>query len=253
VRLEERRTLVIGLVAGVVGTVLLLPSLYFLGLWLVPERPQPAPTGTAPPLIRKALWARAEGGPTTELQPVTAVGLIRMRICRALAARHDSPDARGKARTQCLHQMPGIQLADRLTGVHVEDLGVQGGFREGLGQVANAAWVTRHWTADTLMDTVAVRDRYGFGWRGIDAASAGYFGRPSRELTAGQAAFLAVMIGNERLDPWCSPLEATTMRNRILERMRADGAIDEAALREASAAPLELAPPPEGRPPCKTS
>lgn len=252
-RLEERRTLIVVLVAGSVGAVLLLPSLYFLGLWLVPERPQPAPTGSTPPLVRKALWARADGGPTTELQPVTAVGLVRMRICRVLAARHDSPDARGKARSECLHHMPGIQLADRLTGVHVEDLGVQGGLREGLGQVANAAWVTRHWNANTLMDTLAVRDRYGFGWRGIDAASAGYFGRPSAELTADQAAFLAVMIGEERLDPWCSPMEATTMRNRILERMHANGALTAAELRAAFDRPLGLAPPPEGRPPCKTS
>ena len=68
-RLEERWTLksvgVVGAI-GVIGAVLFFPSLYLFGLWLAPPRPVPE-ARPAPALLREALWARANGGPATEL------------------------------------------------------------------------------------------------------------------------------------------------------------------------------------------
>ena len=83
-RLEERRTIVIVLIAGVIGAMLFLPAIYFLGLWLAPPRPVPEASG-APPLMLEALWARADGGRATELRPINTVNFVKQRACRALA------------------------------------------------------------------------------------------------------------------------------------------------------------------------
>ena len=119
-RLEERRTIVVVLIAGVVGAVLCLPGVYFLGLWLAPPRPVPE-AATAPPLVLDALWARADGGRAATLRPVNPINIIQHRICRALAARQNEPHVRASRRAECLEQMPAIQAIDYLSGVHLRD------------------------------------------------------------------------------------------------------------------------------------
>ncbi len=100
------------LVAGVIGAVLFMPAVYFFGLWLAPPRPVPEAT-PAPALLREALWARADGGPATELRPINPINFVQHRVCRALAARQDDPKVRGERRAECLKQLPAIQ-GDRL-------------------------------------------------------------------------------------------------------------------------------------------
>jgi hypothetical protein len=213
VRAEERRTLVALLIAGIVGFVLSLPAIYLFGLWLAPPRPV-AEAAAAPGLLREALWARAEGGRATELT--------------------------------------AIQGVDYLSGLHIREHSVAPGFREGITQFATAVWLTRSWTKDSLLDTMAARGEFGYGWRGVEAAARGYFGRSAAQLTLPQTALIASRIGDSRTDPWCEPEVAIAMRNRILASMRDNGAIPESDFREASTASLELAPPLEGRPPCRS-
>ena len=194
-RLEERRTLLVLLVAGTVGTVLFFPAIYFFALWLAPPRPIAEATA-APSLLREALWARADGGRATELKPVNPINFIHHRVCRALAARHDVAATRAERRAECLKQLPAIQGVDYLSGLHIREHNVAPGFREGITQFATSR------------------------------------------------------IGDSRTDPWCGPDVAVAMRNRILASMRNNGAIPERDVQEAFTASLELAPPPEGRPPC---
>jgi membrane peptidoglycan carboxypeptidase len=59
------------------------------------------------------------------------------------------------------------------------------------------------------------------------------------------------LMGNRQFDPWCQPNGAKTIRDEILQRMRANGVITQAELNAASAAPVALASRPEGRPPCR--
>jgi membrane peptidoglycan carboxypeptidase len=84
----------------------------------------------------------------------------------------------------------------------------------------------------------------------MEAAARGFFGRSAIDLTLAQSAFLASRVGDTRTDPWCEPAVATAMRNRVLDRMRINGAISEIDFETASVAELGLGPPPEGRPPC---
>ena len=250
-RLEERRTLIVVVIAGVAGAVLILPSLYVLGLWLAPPRPVPA-TAHVPALLGDAIWARAEGGRATELQPVNPISFVRMRVCRAMAAQTEDLALRGARRAECMKLLPAIQAVDYLSGVHLRDSNAaSGGFREGLSQVATAAWMTRSWTKAELLDTIAERGDFGFGWRGAEAAARGYFGREVPALSLPEAALLAASIGDPNDDPWCDPAEALGRRRRILERMRDSDAIDRAAFETADRSGLGLvADPPPGRKPC---
>ncbi len=232
------------LVAGVIGAVLFMPSVYFLGLWLAPPRPVPE-ARPAPALLREAIWARADGGPATELRPVNPINFVQHRVCRALAARQDDPKLRVERRTECLKQLPAIPAVDYLSDLHMRDHQLEArSFRMGISQFATAVWLTRSWTKESLLDTLAARGEFGQGWRGVDAAARGYFGREAARLTLPQAAMIASRAGDPGTDPWCETEAATGMRNRILDRMRENGVIDEAAWHAARSAPFELAAAP---------
>ena len=249
-RLEERRTIVLIAIAAVIGAILFLPGIYFLGLWLAPPRPVPEASG-APPLLLEALWARADGGRATELRPVNPVNFVQHRVCRAIAIRYDDPKVRGERRAECLKTMPAVQGVDYLSTVHMQDHNVEPrSFRMAIGQFATAVWLTRSWTKVEFLNTLAARGEFGYGWRGVDAAARGYFARAAGDLTVSQAALIGSRVGDPATDPWCEPDAAVEMRNRILTRMRDNGAISEMDFQAASRSALSLASPPEGRLPC---
>lgn len=245
-RREERRTLqLVGLggAIGVVGAVLFFPSLYVFGLWLAPPRPVPDPT-PAPALLREALWARANGGPSTELRPVNPIAIVQHVACREFAENDDDPQERAERLADCRKHLPAIQGVEYLAGVHMRDHRVEPSFSTAIGRVATAVWMTRSWTREEFLDTLATRGEFGAGWRGVEAASRGYFDRAAADLTLPQAALLAAFVGDRSTDPWCDPEAATSMRDRILERLRENGVIDEAALAAARSTRFELAAPP---------
>ena len=243
-RLEERRTIVIVLIAGVIGAVLFLPAIYFLGLWLAPPRPVPEASG-APPLMLEALWARADGGRATELRPVNPVNFVQHRVCRALAVRYDDPKVRSERRADCLKSMPAVQGVDYLSTVHMQDNDVEPrSFRMAIGQFATAVWLTRSWSKEEFLNTLAARGEFGFGWRGVHAAARGYFDKPVDQLAPQETALIASFAGDSRTDPWCEPDAATTIRNRLLERIRNNGALNDTQFQDATTRSLGLASAP---------
>lgn len=250
-RPSERRVLIGLFIAGVAGTIVILPAIYFLGLWLAPPRPIRAAT-RVPPQLADALWARADGGRATELKPINPISFVRMRVCRTMAAQTDDPALRGARRAECMKLLPAIQAADYLSGVHLRDANAAtGGFREGISQIATAAWLTRSWTRAELLDTLAERGEFGFAWRGIETAAHGYFGRDAASLSLPEAALIAAFIGEQHVDPWCDPDAAIGMRRRVLERMRENGAIDQLAFEIGVQSELGLTEPPSHHKACK--
>jgi hypothetical protein len=250
VRGEERQTLKV--VLGVVAIGASIPIAFFTLLLILGNNvapPLPAPPGiSVPPLIGDALWARAEGGRAGALRPIGPVTAVQMAAC-VLTAPGDNDNQRISA---CRHVLPALPAAEYLSGVILRDHGVnRNSFRGGAGAMVTTLRVTRSWTKDDLLKTLASRADFGYGWRGIDAAAAGFFARPPHALTLPQAAFVASRVGDIRTDPWCEPEVAAEMRNRVLTRMRDNGAIADTDFQAASVAPLDLAPPPEGRPPCR--
>ena len=251
-RLEERRTLKLVLGGGIV--VALLPVLYLSGVFVVglSVAPGPEPDATpALPLIQQALWARAEGGRATALQAITPVNLVGHVVCIELAAQADEATVRAERRADCSRWLPAIRGLEYLSTLHVQQHGVpRASFRGGAGSFATTLRMAQSWTRDDVVNTLAARADFGNGWRGIDAAAAGYFRKEVQALTLGEIAFLATRVANTGTDPWCEPDTALAQRNLVLRQMRDNGAISESDVEAASAGPLVLASPPSDHAAC---
>ena len=254
-RLEERRLLKLAVVGG--GAIALIPVLYltFLLVWGSSLTPRPTPSATtAPTLIQHALWARAGGGRATELRGVNPINLAGLMVCSNLAGAGDNAqrlDAESLA--ECAKWLPALQGLEYLSNLHGEEQQVRrASFRGGASSMATMLRLSHSWTREEFLNTLAARADFGYGWKGAEAASQGFFGRPAAALTLPQSAFIASRVGDTRTDPWCEPEAATTMRDRVLDRMRSNGAITDEDFERASSLPLDLGPPPEGRPPCRS-
>jgi Transglycosylase len=246
-RIEPRRALLGLFIAGVAGAILLLPAIYVFGLSVAPALPVAAAT-PAPQLIEDALWARAGGGRAQHLRPIGPVALTHMMACIAFAPG----DNDNERMPHCRHVMPALPGLEYLSKIHIQDHGlVRNSFIGGHAALATTVWMSRSWSRDEFVNTLAARGDFGFGWRGMTTAARRYFDRDLESLTLPQAALLASRLGDSRPDPWCEPDAAAQMRNGVLGRMLESGAIEEEDFQAASVARLDLAAPPEGRPPCR--
>jgi hypothetical protein len=234
----------------VIGAVLFPFAVYYVGLAVAPPTPVPA-QAQVPPLIADALWARADGGSAATLTPITPVTMAQLAACVAFEDFKDTTPGDAQRITACQSYMPALQGVEYLSRMHMRDASLQPSFREGLGRMSTTIWLTHSWTKTDFLNTLAARGELGSGFRGVDAAAHGYFGRAAAALTLPQAALIGAFMGDRRVDPWCDPESAAAMRNRVLERMRDNGAIEEPDYQAAVVAPLDLAPPPEGRPRCR--
>ena len=254
-RREERKFIKWGLIAG--GIAGLIPVLYltFLFVWgMQVAGPRPvAETRPAPPLVQAALWARANGGTATELRSINPVSMVQHVMCLELNRPDtNSPEARDRHAVECAKYLPALGGIEHLAALHLEGQNVKrASFRGGAGAMATTFWMTRSWTREDFVNTLAAWADFGNGWRGVDAAAQGYYGRAAGDLTLPQAALVASRISNLEVDPWCHPVGSTARRDSVLRKMRAGEAIDEAAVQAALQQPLDLAPPPAGRPPCQ--
>jgi hypothetical protein len=249
VTFDPRRAFFGLVIAGVAGAILFPPAIYLVGLAVAPPRPVPAETNV-PTLIAEAIWARANGGRATALTPITPVSMARFVACVAIEDFKDTTPGDAQRVAACRGYMPALQGVEYLSGLHMRDANLDLSFREGLGRFSTTVWLTHSWTKADLLKTLASRADFGHGWRGVDAAARGYFGRDATELSVAQAALLAAFIGEHWQDPWCGPVGSARLRHRILERMRDNLVIDEATFNSADASSLDIGPPPADHPPC---
>lgn len=249
-RREERRTIAIAgilLALGVVGAVLFPIALYLFGLSVAPPRPIP-PRSSASALVLDALWTRAGGGRATSLRPIDHIAIAQMAAC-VIQAEGANDNERFE---RCRHVLPAMPGLEYLSALHIKDNGGErNSFLGGHGAMGTTIWMTRSWSKEEFLNTLAARGLFGYGWRGVTTAAQGYFGLDDKALTIAQAAFLASRVGDTGPDPWCHAMAATAMRDRILAGMRDNGAITDADFQHASRAPLGLAAPPKGRPGCR--
>ncbi len=249
-KFDPRRAFFGLVIAGLAGAILFPPAVYLAGLAVAPSRPVPAATNV-PNLLAEAIWARANGGRATALTPITPVSMAQFLACVAIEDFKDTTPGDAQRVAACRDYMPALQGVEYLSRLHMRDASLAPSFREGLGRFSTTVWLTHSWTKAELLSTLASRADFGHGWHGVDAAARGYFGREAAQLSPAQAALLAAFIGEHWQDPWCGPVGSAQMRHRILERMRDNLVIDDAAFKSADTASLDIGPPPADHPPCR--
>jgi penicillin-binding protein 1C len=114
-------------------------------------------------------------------------------------------------------------------------------------QMVLAARLERAADKRAILEQYLNRVYYGHGAWGAEAAARRYFGRAAENLSAGEAALLAVLPRSPRAyDPVAHLDEALRRRHHVLDLMVEQGRLDEAARRAAEATPLALRLEPAG-------
>jgi membrane peptidoglycan carboxypeptidase len=99
--------------------------------------------------------------------------------------------------------------------------------------------IEKRFSKKEIMNFYLNRVYFGSGFYGAEAASQGYFGRPSIEMTIGQCATLAGLLKSpQALSPFNNPEDSLEARNFVLKRMRELGFITRRQLEEETQAPL---------------
>lgn len=108
-------------------------------------------------------------------------------------------------------------------------------------EVLLALRIEHQYTKDQILELYLNKMYFGAGLYGAEAAALGYFGKPARELTVDEAALLAGLVKSP--STWAPSVNlerAVSRRNVVLQAMRDQGDIDEAAYREARARDVVL-------------
>jgi penicillin-binding protein 1C len=110
-----------------------------------------------------------------------------------------------------------------------------------LEEAWSALCLERHWNKDRILEEYLNRLNYGDLQVGLASASWDYFEKPPCDLSVAEAAFLAALPkAPSRLDPF-KHFDAAKSRQRwVLERMRANGYLDDATYARALSEPLRL-------------
>jgi membrane peptidoglycan carboxypeptidase len=110
-------------------------------------------------------------------------------------------------------------------------------------EVFLAMRIERHVPKKKIMELYLNRVYLGGGLYGAEAASKGYFGKPAKDLTVGEAAMLAALLKSPtNLSPWHSLDAATQERDLVLGRMVEENKISEEVADEARREPLQVQP-----------
>jgi len=81
--------------------------------------------------------------------------------------------------------------------------------------------IEEHLTKERIMELYLNRVYFGAGFYGVEAAARGYFGKPAKDLTAGECAMLAgILKSPNALSPWNNPKGAKRVRDFVLARMK---------------------------------
>lgn len=248
-RFNARQAFVGLIIAGVAGGFLFLPAISFVGSMLAPTQP-PLPTTHIPKLVGDALWAEFDGGRATDLQPINPFSLGRMVSCHLLAETADEERQKESKHEECMTLLPAVEGINEVSMSHLRGVGVANDPRVPFVGFATMMHVASRWSREQLLDAIGERGQWSFGFQGVEQAARGFFNRSAAELDLPQAALLARLHRNRHLDPWCGPVRSVGERRATLQRMLANGAIDDAAFQAANVAPLGLTTPPADHQPC---
>lgn len=101
--------------------------------------------------------------------------------------------------------------------------------------------IEQQYSKDEILELYLNKMYFGAGLYGVEAASLGYFGKPSRDLTVAEAAMIAGLVKSPSTwAPTVNLERAMARRNVVLASMREMGVIDEATQAAAKSAKVVL-------------
>jgi 1A family penicillin-binding protein len=110
-------------------------------------------------------------------------------------------------------------------------------------EVFLAMRIERSVPKNKIMELYLNRVYFGGGLYGAEAASKGYFGKPAKDLSVGEAAMLAALLKSpNNLSPWHNLEAATQERDFVLSRMVEERKISQEVAEEAKQQPLQVQP-----------
>ena len=112
-----------------------------------------------------------------------------------------------------------------------------------LKETVIALELTNKYSKEQILEWYLNLIPFGNLYSGIEAASQGYFGKPAKDLTIGEASLLAGIPVNPSLyDPINNPENARDRQLHVLDRMHEENLIDDDEFEEAAAQPIEVNP-----------
>src|SRR3984893_11432440 len=110
-------------------------------------------------------------------------------------------------------------------------------------EVFLAMRIERFVPKNKVMELYLNRVYFGGGLYGAEAASKGYFGKPAKDLSPGEAAMLAALLKSpNNLSPWHNLEAATQERDFVLNRMVEGHKIPQQIADDAKQQPLQVEP-----------
>ncbi len=114
-------------------------------------------------------------------------------------------------------------------------------YRRKLKEVILAAYIEKMYDKNEILEMYLNKVYFGGGLYGVEAASRGYFGKPSQNLSLDEAALLAGLIQSpSSYAPSVNLDRAVARRNVVLQAMVSAGVIDQAAADRARVMPVKL-------------
>jgi penicillin-binding protein 1A len=114
-------------------------------------------------------------------------------------------------------------------------------YRRKAKEVIVASYLESYYSKDDILELYLNKVYFGDGFYGVEAASRGYFGKSSSDLTIDEAALLAGLIQSpSSYAPTANLDRAIARRNTVLQTMVSSGAIDAATAGRARRAPVRL-------------
>ena len=133
------------------------------------------------------------------------------------------------------------QLVRHIAFSYEERVGVS--YERKIREIFLAAILTQQRSKEAIIQMYLNEIYFGNLAYGIEAASQTYFGKPAKELTLDEAAFLAGLPQAPlEWDPYTNFEGAKARQEMILDLMAADGAIDYVTAEAAKGMPIELQP-----------
>jgi membrane peptidoglycan carboxypeptidase len=104
---------------------------------------------------------------------------------------------------------------------------------------AVTVWLTRHWTADQLVDAIAAQAYFGARACGVEQAAETYFGKPVAALATDEMALPAGLLqAPTKYNPACRRDAARGRRDDMLKKLKDAGGLSDAELTAALARPV---------------